>query len=129
MRQVLLLVALLLMGSGAVINVISGSNPKWSRWVVYGMAAAASALVGVTGVLCVSGQAVTVDLGNLLDFGQTTLRLDPLAGLFLTLVGALGLVISLSMLNWPSPVPAGGRAVRVGLHAPPRRRDRGGGSG
>jgi hydrogenase-4 component B len=109
-RQVLLLVALLLMGSGAIINVISGSTPKWSRWVVYGMAAAASALVGVIGVLCVSGHAVTVDLGNLLDFGQSTLRLDPLAGLFLTLVGALGLFISLSMLNWPSPVPAGGRA-------------------
>ena len=70
----------------------------------------ASALVTVIGVLCVTGHRQTVDLGNLLDFGRTTLLLDPLAGLFLTLVGGLGLVISLSMLNWPSPGPAGGRA-------------------
>ena len=52
-----------------------------------------------------------VDLGNLLDFAETRLLLDPLAGLFLTLVGGLGLVISLSMLNWPPPSPAGGRAL------------------
>jgi hydrogenase-4 component B len=109
-RQVLLLVALLLLAAGAVINVAFGSTPKWSRWATYGAASAASALIGVAGALCVSRPPVTVDLGNLLDFGQTTLRLDPLAGLFLTLVGALGLVISLSLLNWPSPSPAGGRA-------------------
>jgi len=109
-RQVLLLVALLLLASGAVVNVAFGSTPKWSRWVTYGVAAVASALLGTVGVICVTGQAITVDLGNLLDFGQTTLRLDPLAGLFLTLVGGLGLIISLSLLNWPSPSPAGGRA-------------------
>ena len=110
MRQLLLLVALLLMAGGAVINVLAGSGPKWARWAAYGMASAASGLVAALGVLCVSGQPQTVDLGNLLDFGDTTLRLDPLAGLFLTLIGALGLVISLSMLNWPGPSPAGGRA-------------------
>jgi hydrogenase-4 component B len=109
-RQALLLTALLLMAAGAVVNIAAGGGSKWSRWATYGMALAASGLVAATGVVCVSGHAVTVDLGNLLDFGQTTLRLDPLAGLFLTLVGALGVVISLSMLNWPSPSPAGGRA-------------------
>ncbi len=110
MRQALLAIALLLMAGGALVNLVAGSKPKWSRWAIYGMASGASALIGVTGVLCVSDHAVTVDLGNLLDFGQTALRLDPLAGLFLTLVGGLGLVISLSMLNWPSPAPAGERA-------------------
>jgi len=109
-RQVLLAIALLLMAGGALINLVAGSRPKWSRWAIYGMASGASALIGVTGVLSVTGHAVTIDLGNLLDFGQTALRLDPLAGLFLTLVGGLGLVISLSMLNWPSPAPAGERA-------------------
>ncbi|HTT89972.1 MAG TPA: proton-conducting transporter membrane subunit [Acidimicrobiales bacterium] len=111
MRQALLLTALSLMATGAVVNVAAGSSPRWSRWVTYAMALAASGLVTATGVLCVTAHAVTVDLGNLLDFGQTALRLDPLAGLFLTLVGALGVVISLSMLNWPSPAPAGGRAA------------------
>ncbi len=110
MRQLLLLIALLLMACGAVVTVVAGSGPKWSRWATYGMASAASGLLAAVGALCVSGHTVTVDLGNLLDFGQTRLLLDPLAGLFLTLVGALGVVISLSMLNWPPPSPAGGRA-------------------
>ncbi len=110
MRPVLLLVALLLMAGGAAVNVGFGSAARWSRWATYGLGAAASSLVAVVGALSVTGSAVTVDLGNLLDFGQTTLRLDPLAGLFLTLVGGLGLLISLSMLNWPTPSPAGGRA-------------------
>jgi hydrogenase-4 component B len=109
-RQLLLLIALLFMAAGAVVNLVAGSGPKWSRWATYGMASAASGLVAATGALCVNGRAVTVDLGTLLDFGQTRLLLDPLAGLFLTLVGALGLIISLSLLNWPSPSPAGGRA-------------------
>ncbi len=110
MRQLLLLIALLLMAGGAVVNLVAGSGPKWSRWACYGMASVASALVTATGALCLTGHAVSVDLGNLLDFGQTRLLFDPLAGLFLTLMGGLGLVISLSMLNWPPPSPAGGRA-------------------
>ncbi len=111
MRQLLLLIALLAMGAGAVINLVAGSGPKWSRWATYGMASAASGVLVAVGALCISGRTVRVDLGNLLDFGQTRLLLDPLAGLFLTLVGGLGLVISLSMLNWPPPSPAGGRAL------------------
>ncbi len=111
MRQLLLLIALLVMGAGAVINLVAGSGPKWSRWATYGMASAASGVLVAVGALCISGRTVRVDLGNLLDFGQTRLLLDPLAGLFLTLVGGLGLVISLSMLNWPPPSPAGGRAL------------------
>lgn len=110
MRQVLLLVALILMAAGALVNIVAGAGPRWSRWATYGAASAASALVAATGVLCVTGHPLMVDLGNLLDFGRTVLRLDPLAGLFLTLVGALGFVISLSMLNFPAPSPAGGRA-------------------
>ena len=98
------------MAAGAIVNLAAGSGPKWSRWATYGMASVASALVAATGALCVTGHVLTVDLGNLLDFGQTMLRLDPLAGLFLTLMGGLGLVISLSLLNWPAPTPAGTRA-------------------
>jgi hydrogenase-4 component B len=110
-RQLLLLIALIVMGAGAVINLVAGSGPRWSRRATYGMASAASGVLVAVGALCVNGRAVRVDLGDLLDFGQTRLLLDPLAGLFLTLVGGLGLVISLSMLNWPPPSPAGGRAL------------------
>ena len=72
-------------------------------------------LVTALGALCVSSPALTVSLGDLLDFGQTSLRLDQLAGLFLTLSGSLGVVISLALANWPArPVRAGGRAAPAG---------------
>lgn len=102
MRQVLLLVALALFGAGAAVGLIWSTERRWSRWAAYGAATAASVLVAVTGAACVSGAALTVDLGNLLDFGQTTLRLDPLAGLFLTLTGSLGALISSALMSWSS---------------------------
>jgi len=102
MRQYLLLAALSLMAAGAAVSLAWGTSRRLPRWVTYGAAACASALVAATGALCVAGAPVTVNLGDLLDFGQTTLRLDQLAGLFLTLSGSLGAVISLALANWPS---------------------------
>jgi formate hydrogenlyase subunit 3/multisubunit Na+/H+ antiporter MnhD subunit len=67
------------------------------------------------GVLCVLGPALTVHLGDLFDFGQTVLRMDQLAGLFLTLTGGLGVVISLALLNWTGLAgTAGDRAALPG---------------
>ncbi len=115
MRQALLLVALALLTAGAATSMVWGTQRGWSRRATYGAAAAASVLVAVTGVLCVSGSAHTVDLGNLLDFGQTALRLDPLAGLFLTLTGSLGALISVALVNWPAPASGtGSRAIGAG---------------
>ncbi len=115
MRQVLLLVALVLLGAGAAVSLAWSTAHSWSRRATYGAATAASVLVAVTGAACVSGAALTVDLGNLLDFGQTTLRLDPLAGLFLTLTGSLGAVISLALVSWSPPSErAGLRAIAPG---------------
>jgi formate hydrogenlyase subunit 3/multisubunit Na+/H+ antiporter MnhD subunit len=106
---VLLLVALALMAGGTAISLAWGTAGKLARWVSYGAAAAASALVAITGALCVSGPALTVNLGSLLDFGQTALRLDQLAGLFLTLTGSLGVVISVALVNWSLPAGSAGR--------------------
>lgn len=115
MRQVLLLIALaLLAAAGAINQVFGGGQLRWRR-VTYASAAAASALVAALGALCVTSPALTVSLGDLLDFGQTSLRLDQLAGLFLTLSGSLGVVISLALATWPAhPVRAGGRATPAG---------------
>jgi formate hydrogenlyase subunit 3/multisubunit Na+/H+ antiporter MnhD subunit len=115
MRQVLLLVALALFGAGAAVGLVWSTERRWSRWATHGAAAVASVLVAVTGAACVSGAALTVDLGNLLDFGQTTLRLDPLAGLFLTLTGSLGALISSALMSWcPAHERAGLRAIAPG---------------
>ncbi len=115
MRQALLLAALVLMGVGGIVGLGWGSGPRWSRWSSCAAAGIASTLVTITGVLCVSGPALTVHLGDLLDFGQTALRLDQLAGLFLTLTGGLGVVISLALLNWTGLAGrAGDRAALPG---------------
>jgi hydrogenase-4 component B len=114
-RQALLLVAMALLAGGALVSLVWSTERAWSRWATYGAASVASGLVAATGALCVSGQALTVNLGDLLDFGQTTLRLDQLAGLFLTLTGCLGVVISLLLVNWPAPnEKAGARAIAPG---------------
>jgi formate hydrogenlyase subunit 3/multisubunit Na+/H+ antiporter MnhD subunit len=103
------------MAAGGATSIVWGTQREWSRRATYGAAAVASVLVAITGAICVSGPARTVDLGNLLDFGQTTLRLDQLAGLFLTLTGSLGAVISLAMLNWSAPTGrTGGRGIGPG---------------
>jgi hydrogenase-4 component B len=114
-RQVLLLVALSLWAAGAGLSLVWSTRRRWSRRAAYGAAAAASALVAVAGALCVSGAALTLNLGHLLDFGQTTLRLDQSAGLFLTLTGSLGVIISLALVNWSAPPgTAGDRAIAPG---------------
>ena len=117
LRQVLLLAALALLGGAAAVSLVRGTGPRWSREAAYAAAAAASVLVTVVGALCVSGPALTVRLGDLLDFGQTTLRLDQLAGLFLTLTGSLGAVISLALLNWSAPAGPAGTGARAGGQA------------
>ena len=115
MRQALLLAALCAMSAGALVGLVWGVGPKWAKWAAYSATAAGSALVGVAGAASVAGAPLTVNLGNLLDFGQTSLRLDPLAGMFLTLTGALGTVISLALLTWSLPPGwAGQRAVAPG---------------
>ena len=99
MRQVLLLVALALLAAGAAAGLAFGVERRWLRLATYSAATLASALVAAAGVLSVTGQALNLDLGDLMAFGQTAVRLDPLAGLFLTLTGALGVVVSVALMG------------------------------
>jgi formate hydrogenlyase subunit 3/multisubunit Na+/H+ antiporter MnhD subunit len=59
--------------------------------------------VTVAGVHDVFGPTRIIDFGTTLGVGATSIRLDPLAGLFLTLTGGLGTVISACMLSWAGP--------------------------
>lgn len=115
MRQVLLLVGLALMAAGGATGLVFGVDRRWPRVATYATAAVASALVSAAGVLSVMGKPLNLDLGDLLAFGRTLVRLDPLAGLFLTLTGGLGTLVSLALMSWPGPARrAGSRATGSG---------------
>ena len=108
----LLLVALVLMGRWGGCRARLGERARVGR---AGRAAPRRGIASAPGdqyraLLCVSGPALTVHLGDLLDFGQTALRLDPLAGLFLTLTGGLGVVISSGSAELDRPGRPGRRA-------------------
>ena len=62
-----------------------------------------SAFVTFAGVRAVLGPTRVFDLGSTLGVGLTLVRLDPLAGLFLTLTGGLGVVISACLFSWARP--------------------------
>jgi formate hydrogenlyase subunit 3/multisubunit Na+/H+ antiporter MnhD subunit len=64
--------------------------------------AVGSALLSVTGFVCAGGWSnARVDLGTWLGFGSSALVSDRLAGIFLALVGATAVVVSLSLAARP----------------------------
>jgi hydrogenase-4 component B len=95
-----LLAAVILWALGAGFDLVSGSERRWARAVPFLVAAVGSGLVAAAGVRMVLSPAHVVDLGSVLALGQTTLRLDPLAGVFLTLIGGLAALVSLCLVSW-----------------------------
>jgi hydrogenase-4 component B len=57
----------------------------------------------VAGVRMVLGAPSTVNLGSTLGVGDTVIRLDPLTGMFLTLVGGLAVIVSSCLISWVVP--------------------------
>jgi len=103
MTASLLLAALAVWAAGAAADLLLGADRLLARLVPYAAGAVGSALAAAAGVLAVSGPTRIVDLGSTLGFGTTSIRVDPLAGLFLTLTGGLGVLISLCVLSWVRP--------------------------
>jgi hydrogenase-4 component B len=100
----LLLTGLCIWAFGAGVDLTVGAGPKVGQVGAYGAGLVGSACIGAAGVSQVLGAPTNVDLGATLGVGETLLRLDGLAGLFLTLTGALGVVVSACLLDW-SAVP------------------------
>lgn len=103
MNGAVLIGALSLWAVGAAVDLVVGADRRWARLSPYAVGALGSALVCAVGVRCVLGRAQVIDLGTTLGFGHTLVRLDPLAGLFLTLAGGLGVAISCSFVAWATP--------------------------
>ncbi|HLI16484.1 MAG TPA: proton-conducting transporter membrane subunit [Acidimicrobiales bacterium] len=111
MTEALLVAAALVLALGATFDLASRSRRGWRRTLPFAAGAAGSALATAAGVAMVLGPARTAELGSALGTGATSLRLDPLAGLFLTLVGGLGVAVSACLVSWCGPagrVPARG---------------------
>jgi len=99
----LLVIALGLWATGAALDLVAGAEHRWTRLTPYWTGALGSALVCAVGVRAVLGARDSIDLGTTLALGHTLILLDPLAGLFLTLSGALGFAISWCFVTWAAP--------------------------
>ncbi len=100
MRAELLLAGLVVWFVGAAIDLTLGASSRRVRPIPYLAGLLGSACVLAAAIQMVGGHPVNVDLGSLLGVGRTSLRLDGLAGLFLTLTSGLGIGISACMVTW-----------------------------
>ncbi len=103
MTALLLLVALVMWAAGACLDLVVGPGRRSARLAPYLAGIAGSCLVTAAGVMMDLGRAKAVDLGSIFGVGQTSLRLDPLAGMFLTLVGGLSVAVSACLVSWAGP--------------------------
>jgi hydrogenase-4 component B len=100
--------------AGAAWDLVAGATRRWARTVPYWAGAVGAALVATAGARTVTARARTLDLGTVLGTPHALVRLDPLAGLFLTLTAGVGVAVSLCMASWARP---DGRVVGRGTGA------------
>lgn len=98
--------------AGAAVDLVAGIRRRWVRPIPYLLALAGSAMLATAGIRGVEGRPVDIDLGSLLGMGRTTLRMDHLAGLFLTLLFGISTAISACFASWSLPA---GRSPNRGL--------------
>jgi hydrogenase-4 component B len=70
------------------------------RTVAYLALAAATVLLTIAGIRGLTGSRGAVELGTFFGFGETSLVVDPLAGLFLAVVGLVGTPVMLGFAAW-----------------------------
>ncbi|MGO9197530.1 MAG: proton-conducting transporter membrane subunit [Acidimicrobiales bacterium] len=99
----LVLAALVVWALGTFADLAWGPRDGWARRAPYVAGMCGSGLVAAAGVLCVLHPQGAFSLGSTLGVGETSLRLDGLAGLFLTLSGGLGVCVSACLMSWARP--------------------------
>ena len=100
----LLLAGLCAWAAGATIDLTFGAGRTAARMLPYLAGVVGGGLVCAAGTLSVLHPPGTLDLGSTLGFGRTLVRLDGLAGLFLTLTAGLAVAVSACLVSW-SRVP------------------------
>jgi formate hydrogenlyase subunit 3/multisubunit Na+/H+ antiporter MnhD subunit len=89
--------------AGALIDLFVGTGSRLVRPVPYLFGLAGSACLFVLGIHVTTTATVGVDLHLLFGVGYGALNLDPLAGLFLTLLFAIGMAVSACFVSWSRP--------------------------
>ena len=101
MTAPLIVAALACMLAGAVVDLGLGTRSAMVRALPYLLGAAGSACLLVVGVdATLSGATTTIAIAPLFDVGRGALRVDPLAGLFLTLMFGIAVAVSLCFASW-----------------------------
>lgn len=103
MTVALLAVGLGLWALGATVDVVGGPAKVAGRLTPYACGLLGGAVICALGVRAVLDPSQTLGLGATLGTGEASLRIDPLAGLFLTLVGGLSAAISACLVTWARP--------------------------
>ena len=80
--------------AGGLIDLVIGTGSRLVRPVPYLFGATGSGCLLVLGVHATTTTAAGVDLRWLFGVGNSALRIDPLAGLFLTLLFAIAMAVS-----------------------------------
>ncbi len=100
MTAPLFLAALVVLALGAALDLVVGAGRRWARLGPYLAAVVGSGALTAAGVRMVLRPPAVVRLGSSLGVGESLLRFDALSGMFLTLVGALALVVSATLVSW-----------------------------
>jgi hydrogenase-4 component B len=99
----LLVAALSIWALGAAVDVVRGADSASGRAVPFVAGVIGGALVTVAGTLAVYRPEGAISLGATLAVGETSVRLDALAGIFLTLTGGLAIALSACLVSWSRP--------------------------
>jgi hydrogenase-4 component B len=113
MSAALFAAALACLGIGSVVDLAWGTRGRVLRVAPYVLATAASACLVAVGARAVGGTPVTISIGSLFAVGREALRIDALAGMFLTLLFGLAVAVSLCFISWAAAED--GRAHRRGV--------------
>lgn len=103
MASALFAAGLACFGAGGLVDLLAGARRPGIRAVPYLLGIVGSGCLLVLGVHTTTTAPVHVDLVGVFGVGRGGLRLDQLAGLFLTLLYALGVVVSAAFVSWIRP--------------------------
>lgn len=103
MTETLVAAGLACFAAGALVDVLLGVGRTGARLAPYVLGMAGSACFLALGVHATTSAAATINLAPLFDLGHNALRVDHLAGLFLTLLFGLGVAVSACFVSWARP--------------------------
>jgi formate hydrogenlyase subunit 3/multisubunit Na+/H+ antiporter MnhD subunit len=100
MNGPLLIAAFSCLGAGLLADVGFGTAHRLLRPLPYLLALCGSGLFLAVGINVIADGSQVFSLGTFFAMGTTTVRLDDLAGLFLTLLFGLGVAVSACSISW-----------------------------